>query len=111
MVLLVRRGERGANSAHHLGPARALTGREKTLRPLQVFSRRWDRLRKQNVSVARKCNQVEGVLGVEVVEGELHRLLRLLDRETFHRAGSDEHEAQLVLRDVRSRAPEVAGSR
>src|SRR5262249_16767674 len=100
VILFVRRGERRANGLHHLGPARSLTRREKTLRPKQVFSRRMDRLRKQNVSVAGEGDQVEGVLWIEIVERQLHRLLRLFNREPFHRTRSVEHEDQFFRRDV-----------
>src|SRR5262249_60354028 len=46
VVLRVGWIEGGADCFHHLGSARSLTGREENLRPMQVFLRRWDWLRK-----------------------------------------------------------------
>src|SRR5262245_54856281 len=100
VVLFAGWSERGANGVHHLGSARSLKGREKTLRTLQVFSRRWDRLRKQNVSVAGEGDQVESVVRIEAVESEFHRLLRFFNRETLHRTRSVEHEDQFFRRDI-----------
>src|SRR5262245_30879092 len=82
VILFVRRIKRGADSFHHLGSARALTGREKILRLSQVFSRSWDWLRKQNACVSSEGDQVERVFRIETVERELHRLLRFFNRET-----------------------------
>src|SRR5262245_15294101 len=67
---------------------------------MQVFSRRWDWLRKQNMRVAGESDQVECIVGIKVIERELHGLFGFFNRETLHRTRSVEHEDQLFRRDI-----------
>src|SRR5215213_3069261 len=84
--LIVRWRERGFDRRHHLSAAIARARAEKCLRLAEVCSccRYW--LWKQYARIACERDQVERVKGIEIVERELHRLLRLLDRKALHRA-------------------------
>src|SRR3954464_15569515 len=81
----VRRVERRLDGLHHLRAAAARARLKEALRLLKVLGRRGDWLVEEDVRVARKRDEVEGVLRVETFERELHRLLRLLDGEARHR--------------------------
>ncbi len=100
VVLIVGRLERRADGLHHLGPARAVARFEELARGLQVLGRGPNGLGEEDVRVAGKGDQVEGVVGVESVEREADALLGLLDRETGHRARRVDNEDELLRRDA-----------
>ncbi len=103
MRLIVRRFERGFDGFHHLGAARTIARTKKRLGLSQVLASRRHWFGKQDTGVARKSDEVERVSRIETVERELHRLLRLLDRESAHRARRVEHKHELLWRHVCNR--------
>ena len=89
-------------------PPSLLPAGQKVIRLAHILFRRRHWFSEKHVGVAGKRDHIEGVVRVEVLERQLHRLFGLIKWKALHRAGSVEHKDQffghhIFGRDARRR--------